>query len=217
MQSTRITLIVSTALFFAMLGVRLSSWFGELSGHGRYYLAAMLGISGIIVLITLFRLIRPNGNRSVSGKSPNSQSKPQRRDYFRLPFDHPPQPRFIETDDSDQAAAFNCPVWDVSETGISLLCSGVYEKGAVVSGEIVLPSGRTAPINGVVLRDDGRRTSLYLHCTIDPPLLMAEQRERIVQEKSPGPRPAVSNALLDTSPRSLPSHAPKGICRLKRR
>ena len=99
---------------------------------------------------------------------------------------------------------------------MSLECTGIFAEGESVQGEIIFNSGRTAPVNGIVIREEAQRTCLRLHCTIGPPLLMAEQRELIVQTKASGPRPAVSETLLGDTVRSLPSHRPKGLCRLKR-
>jgi len=217
MKSTLITLIVSTIIFLTMLWIRQSSWAADLSAHGRYYLVSLLAISGIVPLIAFIRLVRRPCSGTKARPRKNGQTKPQQRDHFRLQFDESAQPRFVQKSaEPARAPEFFCPVKDVSETGISLLCSGIFSKGETVRGEILFPSGRTAPINGVVLRVNAGRTSLRLHCTIDPPLLMAEQRELIVREKEQGPQPAVSDALLDSPARSLPSHTPKGICRLKR-
>ncbi len=217
MKSTRITLMVSTTVFLAMLWVRQSGWPAVSSPHGRYYLASLLTISGIVSLIALFRLIRPPDHRAKRPDRHAHRTTSQKRAHFRLHFDAPPQPCFVQKSDGPaRNPEYSCPVWDVSEMGISLACTGVFSKGESIQGEIIFSSGRTAPINGVVLRIDDNRTSVSLHCSIDPPLLMAEQRELIVREKQKGPPPAVSDASLVAPDRSLPSHVPKGICRLKR-
>ena len=217
MKSTRFTLVVSATIFLTMLWARLSPWATELSAHGRYYLVSMLTISGIVTLIAFIRLVRPPHAAISARHRQAGPAEPQQREHFRLQFDASPQPRFVQkSGDAAQAPEFSCPVGNISETGISLLCSGVFDQGQTVQGEIVFTSGRTAPINGVVLRVDAHRTSLRLHCTIDPPLLMVEQRELIARGKERSPRPAFSEALLDAPARSLPSHSPKGICRLKR-
>ena len=145
-------------------------------------------------------------------------SSDRKRQYYRLQFDQSDQrPTFVQrVDDHYPATAFTCPVGDISETGISLSCTGVYASGKTVVGEIIFSSGRTAPVNGMVIREMADRTCLRLHCTINPPLLMAEQREQIAMLKGKGPLPAVSKTALGTATKSLPSHSPKGICRLKR-
>ena len=215
MKSTFITLLVSISVFLATLYSR-RYWPEDLSAHGRYYVASILAISALVFMIAAMRLIRGKRQVQPSSKKTDHDALTQRREHYRLQYDDSPCPLFIQkSTDLPAAAAFTCPVKDVSETGIGLVCTGVYAKGETVLGEIHFPSGRTAPINGVVLRDDGQDTSLQLHCGIDPPLLMEEQREIIVREKDKGPQPVVSEALLDSTPRSLPSQKIKGLCRLK--
>jgi len=215
MKSTLITLLVSTSVFLATLCTRLYGA-ATLSAYGRYYVTSILTISAMIGLIAAVRLLQGAKQGQTASKKTDHDPSAQRRQYYRLQYDDSPRPRFIQkSTDLPAAAAFTCPVKDVSETGIGLICTGVYAKGETVLGEIRFPSGRTAPINGVVLRDDGQDTSLQLHCGIDPPLLMEEQREKIVREKDKGPQPVVSEALLDSTPRSLPSQKIKGLCRLK--
>lgn len=217
MKSTLITSVVSSTLFLILLWVSQSSWTADLSAHGRYYLVSLLTISGTVALIAIIRLVRRSSSGPGSRNRKSGPITPQQRDHFRLQFDELGQPRFVQkSGDPAHTPEFSCPVYDLSETGVSLICTGVFSQGESVQGEILFPSGRTAPINGVVLRVDSGRTSLRLHCTIDPPLLMNEQREMIIREKESGPQPAVSEALLDSPARSLPSHTPKGICRLKR-
>ena len=217
MKKTRITLLVGAVIFLATLWLLQSTGFEGLSGHERYYLVALLTISGMVCLIAIVRLLPRPISRSRSPYRRKDLIETQKREHFRLEFDESYQPRFVQHSDGPaRATDFSCPVQDVSETGISLLCTGIFTQGETVQGEILFPSGRTAPINGAVLRIDAGRTSLHLHCTIDPPLLMAEQREQIAREKERGPQPAVSDALLESPAQSLPSHSPKGICRLKR-
>ncbi|BBO80033.1 hypothetical protein DSCO28_05990 [Desulfosarcina ovata subsp. sediminis] len=217
MKTNLITLILSSAVAVAVLVARESS-FLTTSVHGRYYFAAIMLISVILALITLSRLIRSLWRRprkAVNATKP--AHKKENRSEYRIQFDHPPHPIFIENSGGPQSApAFTCPVLDVSETGVSLGYVGVYFPGQTVQGEIIFASGRSAPINGVVARQTNRQTVLLLHCTIDPSILMAEQRERIALQKDDGPRPAVSPSLKDNLDVRLPSHQPKGVCRLKR-
>lgn len=216
MKENRITLAISSAVFVAALWVRLTLFAGA-SAHGRYYVSAVLGISGALTVIILFRLIRSQPIRSspdpASGETPSEKN----RQHYRIRFDRPPQPVFVQkTDDRKPDPAFTCPVLDISETGIGLACTGVYACGQTVQGELIFCSGRTAPVNGIVIREEADRISLRLHCTIDPPLLMAEQREQIISQKATGPPPPVSRTILEKTAGALPSHAPKGICRLKK-
>ena len=215
MKSTFITLTISMAVFLATLCAR-QYWSEGLSAHGRYYVASILTISALISMIAAVRLIQGKRQAHTASQKQDDDSSSQRRQYYRLQYDDSPRPRFKEkSSDLPDVAAFSCPVRDVSETGLGLVCTGVYTEGQTILGEIQFSSGRTAPINGVVLRDDGQHTSLQLHCGIEPALLMEEQRENIVREKAQGPRPVVSEALLDTTPRSLPSQKTRGLCRLK--
>lgn len=217
MKTNWITLLLSSAvLVTALWGRRF--FFTEASSHIRYYGTAMLMISGILTIVTLYRLVRQQLTGTMEAGSSGQKTSGQSRRHYRIRFDTPPYPVFIQkTGARRPAPEFTCPVRDVSETGIGLECTGVYAKGLPVQGEIIFDSGRTAPVNGIVIRQEADRTCLRLHCTIDPGLLMAEQRERIVIKKSSGPRPAVSKTLLDDTAGSLPSYSPKGICRLKRR
>ena len=216
MKINIITLLISSAVLIAAMWVR-QTLFAEFSAHGRYYVTAILMISAILTVIALFRLIRHHRCRPMATEETDQETSNRHRQHYRIQFDESSCPIFIQkTDDRLPAAAFTCPVCDISETGISLGCTGVYAHGQTVQGEVIFESGRTAPVNGVVIREAAERTCLRLHCTIAPPLLMAEQREQIVMEKANGPRPAVSKTVLDTAGGSLPSHSPKGICRLKR-
>jgi hypothetical protein len=211
-----ITLFVSSIIAVAAVWVRQAFYLGD-SMHGRYYVTAILIISIILAAITGFRCLRLLGRRPMSAGDAVEKASDRQRQHFRMQFDESSHPLFIQkTDERHSIGQFTCPVRDVSETGISLGCKGVYMHGQTVQGEIIFVSGRTAPVNGVVIREESDRTCLRLQCTIDPPLLMAEQREQITHEKGNRPRPVVSKAVLDTTAGSLPSHSPKGICRLKR-
>lgn len=215
MKSTLIALLVSVSVFLAALCTGLY-WPATLSAYGRYYVASVLTISALVFLIAAVSLIQGKRQGQTASIKTDHDSSAQRRQYYRLQYDDSPRPRFVQkSTDLPDAAVFTCPVKDVSETGLGLVCTGVYAEGRTVLGEIHFPSGRSAPINGVVIRDDAQHTILKLHCGIDPTLLMDEQREKIVREKNKGPQPVVSEALLDTAPRSLPSLTIKGICRLK--
>lgn len=216
MKSNRITLIISSAILMAALWARQSMHAG-LSTYTRYYVTAILMISFIICVITLSRFFRLRRQQSMSADNPDRNVSERPRQHFRINFEQPPHPLFVErTDERHSVTAFSCPVHDVSETGISLACKGVYDHGQTVQGEIIFDSGRTAPINGIVIRKAPNLACLRLHCTIDPSLLMAEQRDQIALEKGNRPRPMVSKTVLDNTAGSLPSHAPKGICRIKR-
>jgi hypothetical protein len=211
-----ITLLISAAILMAALWARHALAIGD-STHGRYYLTAILMISGIIAAITLFRWLRLGRHHLMSADDAAPGAIERHRQHYRLQFDEALHPLFVQrTDARHPVTAFTCPVRDVSETGISLSCAGVYTHGQTVIGEIIFGSGRTAPVNGVVIREEMNRTCLRLHCTIDPQVLMVEQREQIALEKGSNPRPAVSENMLDARARSLPSQAPKGICRSKR-
>ncbi len=185
------------------------------SAHGRYYLTAILAIGAMMALVTVVRLVRRhNSDRPVSGRTIDSHPD-DRRHHFRIMFDRSTRPVFVQKMTGPRSApAFTCPVADLSETGIRLVCSDVYRDGQVVNGEIIFSSGRTAPINGVVARQSAGTTSLDLHCSIPPAVVMAEQREQIVSEKAKGPLPpGGSPAESQRANSRLPSHRPKGICR----
>ena len=211
-----ITLLISSIILMAAVWARQAIDVGD-STHGRYYVTAILMISSIIAAITGLRCLRLLHRRPMPAGDADEKAFERRRQHYRVQFDESSHPLFVQmTDGRHSVTQFTCPVHDVSETGISLRCKGVYVRGQTVQGEIIFVSGRTAPVNGVVMREESNRTCLRLHCTIDPPLLMAEQREQIAQEKGNRARPAVSRALLDSTAGSLPSHSPKGICRLKK-
>ena len=211
-----ITLIISSIFLMAAIWARQAFVFGA-STHGRYYVTAILMISSIITVITLFQWLRLRHHRPKASDDADQEASNWQRQHYRIQFDESMPPLFVQrTEERRPVTEFTCPVHDVSETGISLGCKGVYTHGQTVQGEIIFVSGRTAPVNGVVIREETDRTCLRLHCTIDPPLLMAEQREQIALRKGNSPRPAVSKTILDTTAASLPSHSPKGICRLKR-
>lgn len=217
MKFNIITLLISSIVLVAALWVRQTLVFSAWT-HGHYYVTAILTISGIITAITMFRWIRLRHHRPMAAGDVGQDASGRQRQHYRMQFDESLHPLFVQrTDEHHPISAFTCPVHDVSETGISLNCKGVYTLGQTVQGEIIFVSGRTAPVNGIVIREETDRTCLRLHCTIDPPLLMAEQREQIALEKGNRPRPAVSKSILDATAGSLPSHSPKGICRLKRK
>jgi hypothetical protein len=210
-----ITLFASSTALMIALWVRQSGISGS-SAHERYYLTVALMVSGILTLVTLLRLFRYYRRRPIIDDDAERQPSQQLRQHYRIQFDESSYPVFVQkTEDRLPVTAFSCPVGNISEAGISLICTGVYGHGQTVQGEIIFDSGRTAPINGIVIREDAQRTTLRLHCTIEPPLLMAEQREQIVLQKAEGPQPAVSKTILNQTAGSLPSHAPKGICRMK--
>ena len=211
-----ITLLISSSIFMAAVWARQASTFGA-SPQGRYYMTAILIISCIMTAISLFRWLRLRHHRPKASDDADQEASNWQRQHYRIQFDESMPPLFVQrTEERRPVTEFTCPVHDVSETGISLGCKGVYTHGQTVQGEIIFVSGRTAPVNGVVIREETDRTCLRLHCTIDPPLLMAEQREQIALRKGNSPRPAVSKTILDTTAASLPSQSPKGICRLKR-
>ncbi|BBO66866.1 hypothetical protein DSCA_07960 [Desulfosarcina alkanivorans] len=216
MKLNLVTLVISPAIFAVTLWVRLTRFSGA-TPHARYYLAVILTISAILTVITLYRLTRSLRKPPVSSTSTAKMPSGQKRDHYRMQFDRLSHPVFIEKiSESQPGPAVTCAVRDISEAGIGLGCTGIYSLGQTVQGEIIFDSGRTAPINGVVVREEANRTCISLHCTIDPPLLMAEQREQIRSEKPSGPRPVVSRTVLEETGRPLPSHSPKGVCRLKR-
>ncbi len=215
-NTNRVVFIISSLIFVTALWVRWSI-FADVSSHGRYYFASIITISGFMVVITLLRLIkkRPAGTKQESCSTDDKTQ--QRRGNFRIKFDPSEGPIFIrKTDDHQPDPTFTCSVIDISETGIGLACTGVYAKGQTVLGEIIFDSGRTAPVNGVVVREGLDGTFFNLHCTIAPPLLMKEQREQIQRKKAKGPLPKAGTTSLDAVTTSLPSHTPKGVCRLKR-
>ncbi|HSO17819.1 MAG TPA: hypothetical protein VLT88_00075 [Desulfosarcina sp.] len=214
MKSSLTTLAISAIVLSATLW-RKSVWLDGSSAHGRYYVTVLLALSTLTALIALFRLIR-RSEPAKEGQDIAAADKERPRQHFRLQFEGASRPRFIQKSErTGPAADIAFPVHDVSETGVGLDCTGIYKIGQTVLGEIIFPSGRTAPVNGIVVREAERRTCLDLHCTIDPALLMAEQRDKIAAEKSSGPRPTVANTALDSGSADLPSSKPKGICRSK--
>lgn len=215
MKSNLTTLALSLAVLVTTL-LSSPALLANPSAYTRYYITAAITISGMLTAITVLRLLMMVTRRPPSPRPPSKTSPDQRRAYYRLTFGQSPEPLFVQTDDEDLpagSAAFTCPVKDISETGLSLRCTDVYATGQTVSGKIIFTSGRTAPVNGRVIQEEADRTRLELHCTIDPSLLMAEQRELIESTKNTGPRPAVSRSALEDPDASLPSHRPKGICR----
>jgi hypothetical protein len=216
MKNSFITFIASSAVCVAML-LASRTMTVDPAAHTRYYLTSVVMISGILSVITLLRLIRSFVNKNASPEPFQRHRSEQRRQSYRLTFESSDRPRFVQSADGDlPAGSFTCPVLDISETGISLGCTGVYATGQTVRGEIIFSSFRRIVVNGVVVREDEDRTSLKLHSAIDPPLLMAEQRQQITMNKGATARPAVSEDVLEKPSASLPSQRPnKGICRLK--
>lgn len=199
----------------AMLWVRRAI-VDDYSTYTRYYIVSGLMISGVLCSIILLRLLRLFFKPPQTAELISRERSEQPRKHYRLTFDRSDSPRFVQAANGRQpAGAFTCPVLDISETGITLGCTGEYSTGQTVHGEVIFASCRTAVVNGTVVREEADRTALRLHCTIDPPLLMAEQREQIVRQKGESARPAVSKNLFENPSKSLPSHRPKGICRIK--
>lgn len=216
MKVNIVTLLISSAVLMAAWWVRQTIFTGS-SVYGRYYLSAVLMISGILAVISLLRLITSHRNPPMSVDADGGVSSDQHRQHYRIRYLDVLRPIFVQkTDDRPSAQAYTCPVYDVSESGISLDCTGMYKPGEAVQGGIIFGSGRMTPINGIVIREVENRTCIRLHGTIAPALLMQEQREWIAIDKASGPKPAVSRILLDGRAGVLPSHDPKGICRLKR-
>jgi hypothetical protein len=213
MTANLILLLVSVLIIAIVLFVRVYNPGADTSAYYRYYSMSSLLIGSMLGVIALFRLIHGLMRRNITPEPHPSAIANERRDGYRLVFDSPPRPVFLQKSDGPGSVpVFTCPVWDVSETGVSLDCTRVYTNGQTVQGEIIFDSGRTVTVNGVVNRSGSRRTALMLHCTIDPAVIMAEQRERITLKKKAGPRP-VGDAFSDESHGFLPSHQPKGICR----
>jgi hypothetical protein len=213
------TNLITLAISLATLVVTLFSAQGLLanpSAYTRYYITAVIGISGTLASICALRLLMMTIHRPTLSSRMVVTYPDQRRADYRLTFDQPPHPLFVESDAAHLPSdAYTCAVKDISQTGLSLLCTGVYATGQTVHGEVIFASGRTAQINGCVVREESGQTCLTLHCSIEPSVFMAEQRERIESEKSLGPRPAVSKGALEKPSTSLPSYRPKGICRIK--
>lgn len=215
MKTILITLAVSLATLVGTL-VFSKVVFTDLSPYTRYYVTATIAISGAVAAISMFKLLMMTKRRKPSSPSMVSTHRDQRRASYRLGFDLSTPALFVDARGKPlSSVAFSCPVKNLSETGLSLLCTGVYATGQTVHGEVIFSSGRTVQIHGSVIREELDQTCLRLHCTIDPSIFMAEQRERIESEKSIGPRPAVSQGALEESSTILPSHRPKGICRKK--
>ena len=215
MTTDAVILSISVALVMAAwCWVRL--FHGAASPQGRYYLTVVITIGISMALITLLRLIRRFMGQPPPPVRDSDVNPDNRRQHYRIMFDRSTRPVFLQKlKDSQSAPAFTCPVSDVSETGIRLICSDVYRKGQIVNGEIIFSSGRTAPINGVVTWQSAGSTCIDLHCTIPPAVVMAEQREQIMATKAKGPRPPGDPAAAQNAPARLPSHQPKGICRSK--
>jgi hypothetical protein len=215
-NTNKVAFIVSCLIFIMAIWLRWSLY-TDVSAHGRYYFAAIIGISGFTAVITLLRLIK--GQRCDTERvTPEVQQKDQKpRRNYRISFERSTGPVFVQkTDDSGIAPAFTCKTIDVSETGVGLDCTGVFEEGETVLGEIIFRSGKTAPVNGKVIRENSTGTFIRLHCTIAPSLIMAEQRSQIQNKKAMGPFPTAGGSLMDSGDKVLPSHRPKGLCRLKK-
>lgn len=212
----KIAFLISLLIFMTAL---LARWyvFADASPHGRYYIASIVGISGWMAVITLLRLLQKRKDDAVPGRSANDKKVRQRRENYRIPFDRSNRATFIERSENQRLApTFTCAVINVSESGVGLDCTGVYRKGQTVLGEIIFDSGKTAPINGAVIREESGGTFISLHRTISASLLMEEQREQIQSRKAKGPLPKVETTALDGGGKTLPSHRSKGVCRVKR-
>ena len=208
-----LTILAISALVLGSLLLSFQTLFEGASAYERYYIAAALIISSALLIISIAQLLYRAVHRSSIATRNARSRKVQPREHYRLTYDTPPHPLFVQNDDElplDQT--FSCPVKDLSETGLALYCSGVYENGQAVIGEVIFDSGRNAKVNGHVVRQNADSTSIALDCTIEPSVFMAEQRELIAARKQTGPRPTVSQDILDKTADSLPSHRPKGIC-----
>lgn len=214
-NTNKIACIISSLICIMALWARCI-FSTDVSFHGRYYFAVIIGISGFMAVITLLRLLINRQGDVVPDNKINRKRTRQRRKNYRIAFDRSKGPLFMEETDSQRPdTAFTCTVIDISETGLGLDCTGVYTKGQTVLGKIIFDSGKTAPINGIVIREEAGGTFFSLHCTISPSLLMGEQREQIQSQKAKGPLPTVGKTFVDRGLKTLPSHRPKGICRLK--
>lgn len=214
------TNLITMAFSSLLLGIVLLSsrrLLSDGSAHTRYYITAATLISTALLVITIVRFLLMTIRRPSSMAKEMASRSAQRREYFRLTYDEPPQPLFVQTDgECPPDQAFTCPVKDLSEIGLALCCAGVYDVGQTVIGEVIFSSGRKVQVNGEVIRQDSNITSLALHCSIDPTVFMAEQREMIQEKKNVGPKPAVSQSLFDNPSASLPSYSPKGVCLKKK-
>ncbi|GAB6908258.1 hypothetical protein DESC_270059 [Desulfosarcina cetonica] len=216
MKAHLLTFLLSLAIILTTWSLRGASYF-RTTAHGRYYFTTTLLISTMLALITLWRLIRRPWSRTADGVHRHGDLAAENRQAYRIHYETPPTPVFVQKiGDPQSAPVFTCPVLDVSEDGICLASSGVYGKGQSVLGEIIFDSGRSAPINGVVVRETTDVTVLKLHCALSPSLLMAEQRDYIALQKNQGPRPAISPMLKEEIAGSSPGHPIKGKCRLNR-
>jgi hypothetical protein len=210
-----VVFIFSTLIFLVALWFRWTL-FADVSSHGRYYFASIIGISGFTSVITLLRFIKERHPAAEQSTPASHEKAAQKRRNYRVSFDRSNRPVFVQkADASGIDPAFTCKVIDISETGLGLDCTGVYEKGQTILGDVILENGKTAPINGEVLRENSNGTFIRLHCTIPPSLVMEAQRSQIQSEKEMGPLPAAVGSPVGTPNSSLPSHRPKGLCRLK--
>jgi hypothetical protein len=215
-MKTNLIIMAISAFVLAITFLSSQALFADPSAYTGYYITSVAMISGVLLVVSVLRLVLMVLRRpSLLAREP-SERPDQRREYYRLTFETSSAPLFVQTDDRRAfAETFRCPIGDLSETGLTLRCTGVYATGQTVLGEIIFASGRTAQVNGYVIREESDRTILALHCTIDPSIFMAEQRERIESQKNVGPRPVVSPSVLEEPRTSLPSHHPKGVCRIK--
>jgi hypothetical protein len=218
----KLTLTINAVILSISAALVVAAWcwarlfHGAASAQGRYYLSVVITIGASMALITTLRLIRHFMGQQPPPVREFDIDPDDRRQHYRIMFDRSTRPVFLQKfKDPQSAPAFTCPVSDVSETGIRLVCTDVYRKGQTVNGEIIFSSGRTAPINGVVTWQSAGSTCLDLHCTIPPAVVMAEQREQIMATKAKGPRPPGDPAAAQNAPSRLPSYQPKGICRSK--
>lgn len=214
------TNLITMAFSSLLLGIVILSsrrLLSDGSAHTRYYITAAALISAALLTVTIVRFLLIVFHRPSALNNETARKNVQRREYFRLTYDNPPQPLFVQTDgESPPDQLFTCHVRDLSEIGLALCCSGVYDTGQTVIGEVIFSSGRKAQINGEVIRQDSNITSLALHCSIEPTVFMAEQRDMISEKKNVGPKPAVSQSLFDKPSASLPSYSPKGVCLKKK-
>ena len=134
-KTNLITLVISTAIFAVTLLFSLEM-FSAASANMRYYIAAVLMISGSLAVISLLRLLLTVHRRPPTAGPELQNRSNQRREHYRLTFEPPTVPLFVQTTgDGLPAGAFSCSVRDISETGLTLNCTGVYTSGQTVQGE----------------------------------------------------------------------------------
>lgn len=182
--------------------------------HGRYYAAAIVLSSGLLAVIAAARIVRHTLARTMPTPTPDRETADKPRRHYRITYEKPARPIFVIKDDAQpNISNFNCWVVDISESGIGLSCIDRFTTGQTVQGEVIFKSGRTAAVDGIVVRHTTDGTYLELNRSIDSALLMAEQRSQIVMQRAGGPQPAISRAALEPRPKALPSHQLKGIRR----